>query len=201
MKIRTVSIPLMLAVLALGLSVPAHAQISIAGGLNFENFNDIDAGNARATFESASGYHVGLNINVGAGPISIRPGVYYRDLGDVDVEFGNLRGSFDLNMIEVPVDLRLKLGAAPVVTPYILGGPVFSFPTSGDDDFDESLEDLNISAALGAGLEVRKLFFELRYGFGVSRFIKDDATLLGRTLNAEDESRLNSVMLRIGINF
>jgi len=193
----------------LALTLPAasdtYAQLGIAAGLNFDRLGDISTQSGSANFDNATGYHVGLFYELGAAPISVRPGVFIRKAGDVKWDITGSSEEFDLTLIEVPVDVRVPLLHAPLVKPYIVGGPVVSFPKSNDDDAQHAFEDLLLSGSLGVGVEVHvpviglTLFPELRYAFGLSRFMKDAITVGGVEFNVEDQSRLNAVMLRVGV--
>lgn len=184
---------------------PAQAQFGLAIGLNFDDLGDIDARNTKTTFDQASGYHIGAFYNFNLGPLGLRPGIFYRDLGDVSVG-GALTGDFDLQLIEIPIDVRYRI-PTPVFSPYILAGPVFSFPSSGEDDADDSLEDFLLTGNLGFGIEFTvpglgwKLFPEFRYAFGLSDLIKDEFSVAGRVFVADDAATLNTYMLRLGIGF
>lgn len=198
-------------------AVPAaHAQFGIAAGLNFDDFSDIDM-DREATLDNATGYHVGLFFDLAAGPVALRPGIFYRTVEGVQFTFGDgeftevptlpdlLREEFDLNLIEVPIDLRLRLAALPLVAPYLTAGPVLTFASSDNEAIDERLEDLSVSADVGIGIELGLLglraYPEIRYSFGVTRFMEEiefgDTTVRA----SSDEQRLNSVMLRLGIAF
>ena len=180
------------------------AQLGVAAGLNFDEMSDI-SGDREATFENASGYHVGVFYDIGAGPIGLRIGGYYREIADIEVDLDGLRGAFDLTMIDVPIDLRLNLTATPVIKPYIFGGPVISIPSSTDDDYDGALEDFAVSGNVGAGVAIKlgalRLYPEFRYAIGVSRFMKDEFEIGNVSFNSEEAQRQNSIMLRLGIGF
>lgn len=186
---------------------PAHAQFGVAAGLNFDNLSDIEFGNAEATFESATGYHVGVFLDLGLGPVALRPGVFYRNLGDFEIGGGLIIGdvseTFDISLIEVPVDVRVGLGVTPIISPYVLAGPVFRFAATDDEAFKDNLEDFSVSADIGFGIEVKlggiSLFPEIRYAFGITRFLKEDIIINNITITPDDEARLNTVMLRLGI--
>jgi hypothetical protein len=189
---------------------PAHAQLGVAVGLNFDSISDIDTGSREATFENATGYHLGVFYDLAVGPVAIRPGVFYRRVQDVKVDILDagavLTESFDLSMVEVPIDLRLRL-ALPVIKPYLLAGPVIGFASTGEDDFEDALEELTVAANIGIGVELSlpgftpTLFPEIRYAFGVSRFMKEDLTIGDIAFEAADAQRLNTLMLRLGITF
>lgn len=173
----------------------AQAQLGIAAGANFDRLSDIDADT-----EGALGYHVGLFYDARLGPLGIRPGLFYTDVGDI--EYDTAEGAvedFDLQLVEIPIDARLRLGGTPILTPYLLAGPVFRINASGDD-FGGNMKDFSMAANAGVGLEVNvqgtglRLFPELRYSFGVN----DIATDLG--FEGED-ARLNNFMIRLGLTF
>lgn len=184
---------------------PARAQLGVAAGLNFDRITDIRINDKESTFDNATGYHIGLFYDIGAGPISIRPGVYYRDLSQIDASITGIAESFDVNMIEFPVDVIFRLAATPVVKPYLSVGPVVSFARTSDSDFEGAIEDFNVAANVGFGLSLSvpglglRLFPELRYAVGLSRFVKSDFELLGQTFRPDDTARMSTFMLRLGV--
>ena len=197
--------------IGLFMAQPAQAQLGIAAGANFDELGDIESDNRKATFDNATGYHVGLFYDLAVGPLAVRPGVFYMDLGEFDPSFDESIGvdpeAFGISLIEVPIDARLRLATLPFVKPYLLGGPAFRFASSSDDDFDEqSLNDFSVAANVGLGLEIGlpvsniRIFPELRYAFGVSRFV-DDFEFQGADFSTDEGSNLSSFMLRLGISF
>ena len=187
----------------------ARAQFGVAGGANFDDFGDVEDSNENNITENATGYHVGLFYEFGAGPLRVRPSVLYMDAGsfdfttDPDDAADEFQDSFDLNLVEVPIDLRLHVAALPLVKPYVTAGPVLRIPTNdGGDDFPGSTEDLTLAANVGGGVEVGlpgsslRFYPELRYSFGVND-IASDYGFQGE----DDSSRLNNFMLRLGISF
>lgn len=182
----------------------SFGQLGLAAGLNFETMSDI-SGNREATFDNASGYHVGVFYNMGAGPVGLRIGAYYRDIADMELDTDGVVDAFDLTLIDVPLDLRFNLTATPFIRPYLLAGPVLSFPSSTDSDYDEALEKVSVSGNVGAGLAITvagvTLFPEVRYAIGVSRFMKDKFQVGGFEFDSDEAQRQNSVMVRLGIGF
>ncbi len=182
----------------------SFAQLGIAAGLNFESMSDI-SGNRDATFENASGYHVGLFYNMGAGPVGLRIGAYYRDVADVEIDRAGVVDAFDLTMIDVPIDLRFNLTATPLIRLYLFAGPVLSFPSSGNAEYDDALEKVSVAGNVGAGIAISvggiTLYPEFRYAIGVSRFMKDKFEIGGFEFDSDEAQRQNSVMLRLGIGF
>jgi len=198
-------LPLFLTATLAMLPAGAHAQLGVAAGLNFASIDDIDVSGGRGNFDSATGYHVGAFYDLGLGPAALRLGLFYRDMGDVDVSLAGIREAFDVTLIDIPFDLRFDVMATPVVRPYILVGPVFSFASSDNDDFDSALKDVQVAGNVGVGLSINAgvahLFPEIRYSVGLSRFMDDDATVRGVRFSADDTQRQNSVMLRLGLRF
>lgn len=194
-------------------AVPAQAQLGVAGGLNFESSDDIQnaAGSgSEAAFDNSTGYHIGVVYDLSAGPISLRPGVFYRKVGTYELagQTGGSSASYDVSVIEVPVDLRYTLLPTPVVSPYLLAGPMASFPR-GEDEFDEVTNDLSLSANIGAGVEISApglpftLVPELRYEFGITKYVSDDEISVGDsvTFEPEDEPRFSAFSVRLHLMF
>lgn len=193
-------------VLLLGGTQRSYAQIGIAFGLNYDNVSDLDAGDFSASYDAASGYHVGLFYDLSLGTIGLRLGAFYRDLGDIestsDIDVAEEVENFDLTMIDFPVDIRLNLTATPLIHPYVLFGPVFSVPSSGVDFIDNNLESLLVTGNVGIGLAVNiggiSLFPEFRYAIGITRLLKDRIEIGGVEVETEVQ-RVNSTMLRLGV--
>lgn len=183
----------------------AQAQFGVAVGANFDSMSDI-SGDRSATFDNASGFHIGVFYDLPVGPVAVRPGLFYMNVGSFDAESeGSVISDFDLNLIEVPVDVRYRL-MLPFIKPYAMAGPVLRFANSGDDDFSDSLNNFSVAGNIGLGVEIGapgaqiRLFPEIRYSFGISRLV-DDVEFLGATFSTEDNIRLSSFMLRLGIAF
>jgi hypothetical protein len=181
----------------------AYAQgLGISAGLNFSQLSDIDTGDQRATFDNASGWHVHLWLDLPIGAVAIRPGVRYMDAGDV-FESGSLSGaaeSIDATLLEVPVDVRFRL-PLPLLTPYVMAGPVLRFPMSDDG---ERFRSVSVAGGAGVGLELSlggmTLYPELKYTFGLTSYTEESYELGGVTFAPGSDQHLNAVMLSIGIS-
>lgn len=189
-------------VAALAWAPPARAQLGVAAGLDFSQMSDI---NTSANFKNSTGYHFGAFLDLGAGPIALRPGVFYHKVGTYEVP--TVEEDFDLSMIEVPVDLRWRILPTPLVKPYLLGGPVLTFPQA-QDDFGDGMEDVSLTADIGGGVEVSlpgvglTLMPELRWSIGVTKYMKDEFQVGGITFTPEDDDRrVSAVMLRLNVKF
>ncbi len=190
----------LLAVLAV--AQPAQAQFGIAVGANFDKASDFSIGNSSESFDSATGYHVGVFFDLPLGPVALRPGIFYTDVGSLEPEGSGISTpKADLSLVEIPVDVRYRI-LLPMAKPYLLAGPVFRLANQSDDEVD--LSQFSMAGAAGAGLELSlaglRPFVEARYQFGVSKFI--DSYQVGNvSVESEDDVKLNSFMIRAGIVF
>jgi len=200
--------------LVFSFSTPANAQFGIAAGLNFDSIDDmtIDAEDGRGVFDQATGYHAGVFYDLGLGPLGLRVGLFYRDLGTIDVEGIADPVEVNLSMIEVPVDLRYTIVALPKTQPYLLVGPVVSLPRSdsgGGDPFQRSYEDalesLMVSGTVGAGLSLNlgtiAVMPEIRYAIGLSGLTGKEFEIGGITYTLGETQKVKSVQLRVGLRF
>ncbi len=203
---------LVLIVMGVSVGAPqtARAQLGVAGGLNFESADDLGNGGAEATLENRTGYHFGLVYDIDAGgAVSIRPGLIYRQVGTYEFEVGGVdveTEAFDLSAIEVPVDLRFRLMSTPYLSPYLLAGPMSTFPR-GEDEFEDAVRDVSFSFNVGVGAEIGggdggvRLLPELRYEFGATKFIEEDFEIAGQEFSPQNEPRFSALSLRLHILF
>lgn len=190
-----------------GAAAPAQAQFGVAAGLNFESAGDIDTGTQQnTTLENSTGYHVGVVYDLGLGPVSIRPGVFYRRVGQT-YEFPSSIAEANANVAawEVPVDLRITVLSTPIISPYVLAGPKASFLRSDLDEIDDDLEDVSYSIAFGVGAEISlgsalSLQPELRYDYGATDYI-DEEIEIGDTEFTQEDPTLSAFALRLNLIF
>lgn len=197
-------------VLALGTVAPAQAQLGVAGGLNFESAGDIETTTTdNATLDNSTGYHIGLVYELGLGAATIRPGFFYRRVGTF--EFGSSalpqgENRFDVSAWQVPLDLRFTVLPTPLVSPYVLAGPMATFPR-GEDDFDDATEEVSYSLNVGVGANISlpatslKIQPELRYEFGATTFIKDDFEIGDTEFSPQDSPNFSAFGLRVNVIF
>jgi len=207
---KRITYPALLALLLLGVtSMPAQAQLGVAGGLNFESAGDIETNSTGATLDNSTGYHIGLVYELGLGPATLRPGFFYRRVGTFEFSTDALpqgENRFDVSAWQVPVDLRFTVLPTPLVSPYILAGPMATF-VRGEDDFDDATEEISYSLNVGVGANISlpvvslKIQPELRYEFGASKFIKDDFEIGGTEFQPQDSPRFSALGVRLNVLF
>lgn len=197
----------------MGTVAPAQAQLGISGGLNFESTDDIQATDSEATLENSTGYHVGLVYEASLGPVNLRPGFFYRRVGEFEIsnipdDLSNPR--YTVSAWEVPVDLRVSLLSTPLISPYILGGPKATIPR-GEDEFDDVMSGVSYTFNVGLGAEISlpgssvRLQPELRYEFGATGFIDENKSVtLGDsqvTFEPQDSPKFSTLALRLNLIF
>lgn len=190
-----------------GATSPVYAQggLGVSAGANFDRLSDIDLSGTNGEFENQTGWHVELWYELGLGPVSVKPGIRYMDAGRLyeGMSEGDFRDTFSIQMVEVPLDLRFRFAGTPVASPYFSAGPVLRFPLASGGEIDDGLETVSVAGGVGVGVMLKagslRVYPEIIYTFGLSRFTKQEFELAGRTFTTEDNQLLNATMLRIGI--
>lgn len=207
LRSATISTSALLLIIFLIGSDAARAQgIGLSAGANFTELSDIETGDRQATFENATGWHIHLWFDLPLGPVAVRPGVRYMDMGElfdqasIETAVAGINEDQVVSLIEIPIDVRLRLGL-PIISPYVLAGPVLRFPSGSDDD--NRLESFSLAGGAGIGVELGlggiRLFPELKYTFGITRFTQDSYEIGDVTISPDEDQRLNAVMLSVGI--
>ncbi|WP_111671466.1 porin family protein [Algoriphagus litoralis] len=157
---------ILLAFFLLGMAATAHGQFGVRAGYNSANF-------ASTNFDAKSGFHVGGYYTIGAGFISIEPGIQYSQKGyqGTETATGKIVDE-SLGYIDVPVLLRLNL--LPAVN--IFAGPQASVFVSskyqlGDEMFDssEAIKGYDLGGVVGAQVKLPLGFnVQANYDFGLS---------------------------------
>ncbi|MYC89676.1 MAG: PorT family protein [Gemmatimonadales bacterium] len=193
--------------LALGLicALPAAAegQIGILAGYNRDSLAEFLPENGFDLTDTTDGYHVGVFLNVNLATFSIRPAVIYHRLPELVAMAGDEQVRFDIDMVEIPLDFRIRL-PLPAVQPYVLGGPVLTFPSSTFSGVDDLLSARPVRAEVGVGLELDvgfRLWPEVRYGFGIGSLMESDVAIGSEVLRGDGEPRHDALTLRLGISF
>ncbi|MXX69058.1 MAG: PorT family protein [Gemmatimonadales bacterium] len=189
--------------LACALPAGAEAQIGILAGYNRDTLAEFLPENGFDLTELTDGYHVGVFLNFNLATFSLRPAVIYHRMPELVAMAGEERVRFDIDLVEIPLDFRIRL-PLPAVQPYVLGGPVLTFPSSTFSGVDDLLTARPVRAEFGVGVELDlgfRLWPEVRYGFGLGSLMGSDVAVGSRVLQGEGEPRHDSLTLRLGISF
>ncbi len=212
MKKHVHRLGLLATVVGLCLAGPASAQISQIGftaGLNFDRLTDVSLNNVDANFDSKTGYHIEVWIDLSLlGVLTVRPGLRYIDAGKLFEGLSEIDeravDDFDITLMELPVLVRFGF-PVPVIKPYILAGPVLRFPVGVDNTIDNDLNSLTLAGELGFGVAVPfaglTLYPEIAFTFGLSSFTNDEIIIGFATFSTNDSQHLNTAMLRLGVGF
>jgi len=190
------------ATLLLATAVPraADAQIGLMAGANFETLSDLQgSGSFGQAFQASTGYHVGLFVNVGAGPVALRPALLYLNAGSLFEGASFLTGSsFDLNYLALPIDVIVR--PAPLI--YLLAGPELQLLVAANAQpaFENALKTFSARGGIGMGLKFGRAFMEGRYLFGLSNITSDTYTVGTFTVTGADQVS-NAVRVSLGLAF
>ncbi len=199
-------------VVGLCLAGPASAQINQFGftaGLNFDRLTDVSLNNVDANFDSKTGWHAEVWIDLSLlGILTLRPGLRYMDAGKLFEGLSEIDeravDDFDITLVEVPILVHFGF-PAPIIKPYILAGPVLRFPVGVDNTIDNDLNSLTLAGELGFGVAVPfaglTLYPEIAFTFGLSSFTNDEIIIGFATFSTDDSQHLNTAMLRLGVGF
>jgi hypothetical protein len=172
--------------------------------LDFDSVDDIETTtdtDENATLDNSTGYHLGIVYDLSLGPVSLRPGAYYRKVGTYDFPDSNS----DVTAWEFPLDIRLTVVPIPVVSPYLVGGPKATFPQA-EGEFEDQLEDVSYTFDVGVGADVSvpgtewTLQPELRYEFGATDYV-DESFEIGGTEFEPSDPKFSAVALRLTVLF
>jgi hypothetical protein len=145
------------------------------------------SGEDRFNSENRAGYLAGIWARVGAMGLHLQPELYYA-VKTTDVTDGNGQsGRVDFTSLDLPILIGTKIGALGFGG-RLNTGPVVSFVINEDQSFDNALSNASrfnyknqaMAWQFGAGLDVKKLSFDLRYEHGLSRISRpgyDDTKL------------------------
>ena len=193
-----------LALFAIGVAVgvaqrPAAGQVAISGGWNSEILYDIEATSQDVAVADSYGWNMGISYNWNSGIFGFRPGIYYHRIRQIQITAGDSTTAFDMDVVEIPVDVRLRL-RIKTVTPYLLAAPVVTFTSTANALVDGELKQAPWKIEVGFGLEIAlgvRLWPEVRFGFGLSRLFKEGLEVGGTQVNP----LLNTFTLRLGVSF
>jgi len=146
-------------------------QFGLKGGLNLSKFS------TENTFSSdnQAGYYAGVWARIGAAGIHLQPELYLSGKNTTLVSSTGEENKVKFTSLDVPVLVGTKIGAAGIGV-RLNTGPVVSFILNEDQSFGNAasnifngrFKDQAFAWQFGAGLDIKKLNFDLRYELGLT---------------------------------
>ncbi len=169
---------IIIAAVCLAGTTDAQIRFGIKGGVNFNDFNytmqDL-------TLDNSTGWQAGvlLQFKIPVIGLGVQPELLYSvKKAEVDGESNSIK------YLEIPLNIRWQF-KLPVIHPYILVGPYFSYATDfSGDAFKNGLDRFDWGIGLGGGVEIWRFQLGLRYSWGLQNISNvDDFKLKNNTLS------------------
>lgn len=221
MKLKTT----ILSVFLILFSTVSYAQLGIRAGVNMANelhsFN-LESIESALQSENLTGFQAGLvyQLNPKKSGLGFEVGALFAQKGGIfkfdknDVIQSLIKGYREVNYIEVPVNLRLKISSGGVVGLYGNAGIYGAYALKGktvfesdiatlvkEDTFDGFMDRIDYGYSFGGGIElVRKLQIGVNYSQGLQKRDTDKSILEklddgGLNLKATNTSKVFSISL------
>ena len=121
-----------------------------------------------------------------------------------DADVGDAGRNFDVSVIEIPLDLRMKVLPIPYINPYVMVGPMVAL-LQGEGDFGDATRRWALSGNVGGGLSFAfgsvKIQPEMRYQFGLTDYISDGFTIGNETIDPVDQPQISALSVRLSLMF
>ena len=162
--------------LAANFATAQNIDFGIKGGAVFNTDKGKvwqDAGNIfKKDGKASAGFQAGALARVSLAGIYIQPELLYTQFkNEYDVDGQNL------DVTKKRLDIPVNVGKRFLGIGHIQAGPVFSYyfddKLSVKDFTTAKQDDFNVGMQIGAGVEVSKLLFDLRYEFGLGKVGSD----------------------------
>ncbi|MFV0184319.1 PorT family protein [Empedobacter falsenii] len=179
--------------LAANFATAQNINFGIKGGAVFNTDKGKvwqDAGNIfKRDGKAATGFQAGALARVSLAGIYIQPELLYTQFkNEYNVEGRNL------DVTKKRMDIPVNVGKRFLGIAHVQAGPVFSYY------FDDKLsvkefttakqDEFNVGMQIGAGVEVSKLLFDLRYEFGLGKVGSEIVNGNNREFNTENRPQM-----------
>lgn len=170
--------------------VPAFAQLSfgIKGGTNIAEFSFKDNG-TNINQESINGFTFGAVLEIGlGGNIFLQPEAVFIQKGS-KVQVLNEDNKVNVNYLDIPVLLKMKIINSNVFNVNLFAGPSFGLALNGEETMggqtvdvnfggEDGLKRLDLGINAGGGIAANLgsigVFGDVRYLFGVSNISEEN---------------------------
>lgn len=154
-----------------------------------EVWNDATSNIFKKDGKAATGFQAGALARVSLAGIYIQPELLYTQFkNEYNVEGRNL------DVTKKRMDIPVNVGKRFLGIAHVQAGPVFSYY------FDDKLsvkefttakqDEFNVGMQIGAGVEVSKLLFDLRYEFGLGKVGSEIVNGNNREFNTENRPQM-----------
>lgn len=153
-------------------------NLGIEGGIHSSkitaNLNEYNS-------ESISKAHIGAFARLGFGRVYVQPEAYFSSKGgELKSSVPEIATQFDINSIDVPILLGVKVIKGGAANVRVMAGPVFSFITSsdisGDDLFSpQYYEDNYFGYQYGVGVDLWNFFIDARIEHGTNNLYESQS--------------------------
>lgn len=166
----------------------AQVSFGIKGGVNVAEHSFVDQG-VTIDRDAINGFTLGAVLEVGlGGNIFLQPEALFIQKGS-ELDLPSLGEKINLNYLDIPILLKLKLINSNLFNINLLGGPSFGLALNGEETIgsetidinfggDNGLKrfDLGIHAGGGVGVNLGSIgvFGDVRYLFGISDISGDN---------------------------
>jgi len=168
------------------------SEITSSVGDSFEN--------AVTGADNKAGYHLGLWTKIDVLGLYVRPELVYTQLNNTygdNIVNGRNEADFSTKKLDIPLLIGAKI-AGPL---HISAGPSFQYILDSDFDVNdvENLEtnDFSVGLQIGAGIELGKLGFDIRWEKGFS----NDADGRFLTTDFNVDNRPNQIIFGLSYRF
>jgi len=164
LKTKTMKRFLILSLLSLALT--ANAQLfdfGVIGGINIPNLKMTGGSQiANISTENGTGYHIGVMARINLVFLYVQPQVLYTNTECIYSLSANStpnNGTYNMQFIDVPVPVALKIGPAG-----LFAGPVVSFAVASPSEiFDDSYKSATWGYQVGASIKLLGFLAEVKF--------------------------------------
>ncbi|MFV0164492.1 PorT family protein [Empedobacter falsenii] len=154
-----------------------------------------DAGNIfKKDGKAATGFQVGALARVSLAGIYIQPELLYTQFKNEYNVLDKNDKPQDIGITKKRLDIPVNVGKRFLGIGHIQAGPVFSYyfddKLSVKDFTTAKQDEFNVGMQIGAGVEVSKLLFDLRYEFGLGKVGSEIVNGNNREFNTENRPQM-----------
>ncbi|MDM1522551.1 PorT family protein [Empedobacter sp. 225-1] len=185
--------------LAANFATAQNINFGLKGGVVFntdkgEVWNDATSNIFKKDGKAATGFQAGALARVSLAGIYIQPELLYTQFKNEYNAEDNNGNNRNFDVTKQRLDIPVNVGKRFLGIAHVQAGPVFSYY------FDDKLsvkefttakqDEFNVGMQIGAGVEVSKLLFNLRYEFGLGKVGSEIVNGNNREFNTENRPQM-----------